>query len=47
MNYNASEKLAIWGKYSRMDAPVQGAYPFGDKGGPASAPTAGRHHAPR
>ena len=35
MNYTANAKLAVWGKYSRMDAPVQGVYAFGDKGGPA------------
>ena len=35
MNYSATEKLMIWGKYSRMDAPVKGAYPFGDLGGSA------------
>lgn len=34
-NWAASDKLAIWTKYSRMDAPVQGVYAFGDKGGPA------------
>ncbi len=34
-NYTVSEKLAIWGKYSRMDAPVTGAYVFGDLGGPS------------
>ena len=35
INYNLSQKLAVWGKYSRMDAPVQGKYIFGDLGGPA------------
>lgn len=35
MNYSVNQKLALWGKYSRMDAPVQGVYAFGDKGGPA------------
>ena len=30
-----NDKLSVWGKYSRMDAPVSGAYAFGDKGGPA------------
>ncbi|MBE0656505.1 MAG: hypothetical protein IH602_02385, partial [Bryobacteraceae bacterium] len=35
MNYAATEKLMIWGKYSRMDAPVTGAYPFGELGGGA------------
>ncbi|MBL0155592.1 MAG: hypothetical protein IPP47_00560 [Bryobacterales bacterium] len=35
MNWVASEKLAIWGKYSRMDAPVAGKYIFGDLGGSA------------
>ena len=34
-NWSANEKLSIWTKYSRMDAPVQGVYAFGDKGGPA------------
>ena len=34
-NYNPSQKLATWAKYSRMDAPVQGKYIFGDLGGPA------------
>jgi hypothetical protein len=35
MNYAASERLMIWGKYSRMDAPVAGKYIFGDLGGTA------------
>ncbi len=35
MNYAKSQKLNIWGKYSRMDAPVSGTYAFGDLGGPA------------
>ncbi len=35
INYSVSRKLAVWGKYSRMDAPVQGKYLFGDLGGPA------------
>lgn len=35
INHSVSQNLAIWGKYSRMDAPVQGVYAFGDKGGPA------------
>lgn len=35
VNYNVNQKLTTWGKYSRMDAPVQGKYPFGDLGGPA------------
>ncbi|MCC7341990.1 MAG: TonB-dependent receptor [Bryobacterales bacterium] len=34
-NWVVNEKLSVWGKYSRMDAPVTGAYPFGNKGGPA------------
>ncbi len=34
-NYTVNEKLMIWGKYSRMDAPVNGAYPFGNLGGSA------------
>ena len=29
-NWNATEKLMIWGKYSRMDAPVTGLVPFGE-----------------
>jgi outer membrane receptor protein involved in Fe transport len=33
VNYVATPKLAIWGKYSRMHAPVQGVYPFGELGG--------------
>jgi hypothetical protein len=35
VNYAATDKLMIWGKYSRMDAPVAGKYVFGDLGGPA------------
>ncbi|MDP3000401.1 MAG: carboxypeptidase regulatory-like domain-containing protein, partial [Bryobacterales bacterium] len=35
INYNLSQKWAVWGKYSRMDAPVQGKYIFGDLGGPS------------
>lgn len=35
INYAMSEKVMLWGKYSRMDAPVQGKYPFGDLGGSA------------
>ncbi|MCX6631782.1 MAG: TonB-dependent receptor, partial [Candidatus Solibacter sp.] len=35
VNYNVSRKVAIWGKYSRMDSPVEGKYPFGDLGGAA------------
>lgn len=34
-NWVVNEKLSVWGKYSRMDAPVSGGYAFGDKGGPA------------
>ncbi len=34
-NWNATSKLMVWGKYSRMDAPVQGTYPFGELGGAA------------
>jgi hypothetical protein len=34
-NWNVSEKLMIWGKYSRMDAPVTGLVPFGELVGPA------------
>jgi hypothetical protein len=33
-NWAASKNLMIWGKYSRMDSPVQGAYVFGEMGGP-------------
>jgi outer membrane receptor protein involved in Fe transport len=35
INWNTTSKLAVWGKYSRMGAPVKGAYVFGDLGGPA------------
>jgi hypothetical protein len=35
INYNVSQNLATWGKYSRMDSPVEGKYPFGDLGGNA------------
>jgi hypothetical protein len=35
VNYNVNSKLTTWGKYSRMDAPVEGKYPFGDLGGAA------------
>ena len=35
VNYTATSKLAVWSKYSRMDAPVSGKYIFGDLGGPA------------
>ncbi|MCZ2157087.1 MAG: carboxypeptidase regulatory-like domain-containing protein [Bryobacterales bacterium] len=34
-NWVVNDKLSLWGKYSRMDAPVSGKYVFGDKGGPA------------
>ena len=30
-NYNATSKLAVWGKFSRMGAPVDGRYPFGEE----------------
>jgi hypothetical protein len=40
-NYNVSDKLATWGSYRRMDAPVTGKYPFGDLGGSALG-TAGK-----
>lgn len=33
MNYNVNKNFLLWGKYSRMDAPVRGKYPFGDLGG--------------
>ncbi len=35
VNYNVNQGLVTWGKYSRMDAPVEGKYIFGDLGGPA------------
>ena len=35
MNYTVSSKMNLWGKYSRMYAPVNGPAPFGDLGGPA------------
>ncbi len=35
INYNVSNNLVTWTKYSRMDAPVAGKYIFGDLGGPA------------
>ncbi|HBY63970.1 MAG TPA: hypothetical protein DEH78_29455, partial [Solibacterales bacterium] len=35
INYNVSPSVMVWGKYSRMDAPVAGVYPFGDLGGSA------------
>jgi outer membrane receptor protein involved in Fe transport len=35
INYAATSKLMIWGKYSRMGAPVKGTYAFGALGGPA------------
>ena len=41
VNYNVSQKLGTWGKYSRMFAPVEGKYPFGDLGGSALG-TAGK-----
>ena len=41
INYNVSRKLITWGKYSRMDAPVEGKYPFGNLGGTALG-TAGK-----
>ena len=33
VNYNATPKLAVWGKYSRMDAPVDGRYRVRRPGG--------------
>src|SRR5450756_1670361 len=27
VNYNVSQKVVVWGKYSRMDSPVEGKYP--------------------
>ncbi len=41
VNYNITRKITAWGKYSRMDAPVEGKYPFGDLGGSALG-TAGK-----
>src|SRR6185295_17369798 len=35
VNYNVNHNLSVWGSYRRMDAPVQGKYPFGDLGGSA------------
>ncbi|MBI2687379.1 MAG: TonB-dependent receptor [Acidobacteria bacterium] len=35
VNYSVNKKLSVWGKYSRMDAPVNGVYPFGSLGGSA------------
>ncbi len=34
LNWNASDNLMIWGKYSRMDAPVSGIAALGAAGGP-------------
>ncbi len=34
-NYNVTEKLMVWGKYSHMKAPVQGAGALGELTGPA------------
>src|SRR5262249_17165423 len=34
-NWNATSKLAVWGKMSYLTAPVQGKYPWGALGGPA------------
>ncbi|HET8549271.1 MAG TPA: TonB-dependent receptor, partial [Bryobacteraceae bacterium] len=33
INYNATQNLVIWGKFSHMNAPVTGLYPFGEMGG--------------
>ena len=35
VNYARSQRLGFWGKYSRMQAPVQGKYPFDSLGGAA------------
>jgi outer membrane receptor protein involved in Fe transport len=35
INWNPTSKLAVWGKYSRMGAPVAGKYVFGELAGPA------------
>lgn len=41
-NWNVNEKLMIWGKYSRMDAPVTGLVPFGELvGAPIGAASPG------
>jgi hypothetical protein len=42
VNYNLSKNFVTWGKYSRMDAPVQGKYPFGEVLGGAALGTAGQ-----
>ncbi len=34
VNWNTSSRLATWGKFSFMSAPVSGKYAFGDLGGP-------------
>lgn len=34
-NYNVTEKLMVWGKYSHMQAPVQGSGALGELTGPA------------
>jgi len=34
VNWNATKSLAIWGKYSRMDATVDSKFAFGELGGP-------------
>jgi hypothetical protein len=34
-NYNVNDKLMVWGKYSHMNAPVQGAGALGELTGPA------------
>ena len=34
VNYNPTSSLAVWGKYSRMDAAVNSKFAFGDLGGP-------------
>ena len=41
VNYNITHNFSTWAKYSRMDAPVEGKYPFGDLGGSALG-TAGK-----
>ena len=46
VNYNLTQTLRM-GKYSRMDAPVEGKYPFGDLGGSAGWAPRARVKPPR
>ncbi|MEZ5401243.1 MAG: TonB-dependent receptor [Bryobacteraceae bacterium] len=41
VNYNPTERYAIWGKYGNMDAPVSGQPIFGEAGGPAAGGSPG------